>query len=90
MMRLKQHTFGHFLKKHGMVPPNMMGEEFNEENIIQEELEERKDPFKQILDHKEDNTCFDISIVNKQDMCLNVDCTIHNGEIRFGKVKVFS
>lgn len=23
-------------------------------------------------------------------MCLNVDCTIHNGEIRFGKVKVFS
>jgi hypothetical protein len=53
-------------------------------------LEERRDPLKQILDHKDDNTCFDISIVNKQDMCLNVDCTIHNGEIRFGKVKVFN
>ena len=42
MMRLKQHTFGHFLKKHGMVPPNMMGEEFDEENIIKEELDDKR------------------------------------------------
>lgn len=29
--KLRPHTFGHFLKKHGLVPPNMMGAEFDED-----------------------------------------------------------
>jgi len=28
--------------------------------------------------------------VNKQDMGLNMDCSIYNGEIHFGKVKIYS
>ena len=32
-----------------MVPPNMMGKEFDEENIMQEEIEARRNPFKDVL-----------------------------------------
>jgi hypothetical protein len=44
LMRLRPHTFGHFLKKHGLVAPNMMGPEFDEENLLKEELEEKRNP----------------------------------------------
>jgi len=32
--QLRPHTFGHFLKKHGLAPPNMMGNEFDEDQVI--------------------------------------------------------
>jgi hypothetical protein len=88
LTRLRPHTFGHFLKKHGLVPPNMMGEEYDEDFIIREEIEERKDPFKNVNDHEDDQTCFEISLVNKKNMALGVDCKVVNGEIEFGNVKV--
>lgn len=90
LMRLKPHSFGHFLKKHGMVPPNMMGEEFDEENLLKEDLLERRDPKKDIMDHDDDVTCFEISVVNKRNMAVNIDCSVQNGEINFGKVRIFS
>lgn len=72
-----------------MVPPNMMGKEFDEENIMQEEIEARRNPLKDVLDNEDDHTCFEISIVNRADMAMNIDCKIHNGEITFGKVRMF-
>lgn len=52
--RLRPHTFGHFLKKHGLVPPNMLGLEFDEDELVKEEMEERKDPYEGVMDHKDD------------------------------------
>ena len=88
ILSLQQNTFGHFLKKHGMVPPNMMGREFDEDEIMKEELEARRDKRKAVMDHVDDRTNFEISIINKKDMCLTVDCQSYNGEITFGKVLI--
>lgn len=35
-------SFGGFLKKHGMVDPAMMGKEYEEEEMMREDLENRK------------------------------------------------
>jgi hypothetical protein len=67
---MSEHTFGHFLKKFGMVAPNMMGPEFEEEYLVKEELEARRDKAKPFYDHVEDKTCFEIAIVNKANMAL--------------------
>ena len=71
-----------------MVPPNMMGREFDEEEIMKEELEARRDKRKSIMDHVDDRTNFEISIINKKDMCLTVDCQSYNGDITFGKLLI--
>lgn len=39
-------------------------------------------------DHEDDQTCFEISIINKKNMAMGVDCKVFNGEIEFGNVKV--
>ena len=41
------------------------------------------------LDHKDDRSHFEICVCNQRDQAINVDCTVHNGEIQFGKVKVY-
>ena len=72
-----------------MVPPNMMGREFDDDYIDRENMEEKRNPVESVVDHEEDNTLFDITVVNKSDMAINLDCSIYNGEIIFGKVRVF-
>ena len=47
-----------------MASPDMMGKEFEEEQIIKEELEGIKNPFEEKLDHEEDKTAFEIALVN--------------------------
>lgn len=89
ILRLQPHSFGHFLKKHGMVPPNMMGREFDDDYIMKEDIEEKRNPVERVVDHEDDRTLFDITMVNKNDSALNMDCTLYNGEIIFGKVRVF-
>jgi hypothetical protein len=73
-----------------MVPPNMMGREYDDDYIMKEDIEERRNPIESVADHEEDQTIFDLTMVNKSDMALNVDCSIYNGEIVFGKMRVFS
>lgn len=72
-----------------MVPPDMMGQEYDEEYLIKKDFEERRDPRKDYMDHKDDITCFEISIVNRKNMAVNIDCTVNSGDIIFGKVRVF-
>ena len=47
-----------------MASPDMMGKEFDEELIINEELEGLKNPFEDKIDHEEDKTAFEIALVN--------------------------
>jgi hypothetical protein len=49
-------------------------------------MEARRDKSKAVMDHDDDTTCFEISIVNKRNMAINIDCKTHDGEVTFGKV----
>ena len=84
---MQQNSFGKFLQKHNMVPPHMMGPEFDEENMIREELEERRDRSKQVADHEDDKAYFEITLVNVRNSALTFDCVSHNGEIIINRVK---
>ncbi len=53
-----------FLRETGMLPPEMMGKEYDEHETIKEELEARRNPFEDKMDHKEDLTRFEISLVS--------------------------
>ena len=83
-------TFGGFLRKHGLVPPNQTGQDYDEETIAKEGLAERRDEMKDWLDHQDDRTLFEVTVCNRRDQAVNIDCSVHNGEITFGKVKVYS
>ena len=67
-----------------------MGREYDDDYIMKEDIEERRNPIESVADHEEDQTIFDLTMVNKSDMALNVDCSIYTGEIVFGKMRVFS
>lgn len=72
-----------------MVPPNMMGREFDDDYIMKEDIEEKRNPIERVVDHEDDRTLFDITMVNKNDSAFNMDCTLYNGEIIFGKARMF-
>jgi len=48
---------------------------------MKQELKEDRDPSRDFVDHSEDETNFEVSIVNKRNECLNIDCSMHNGQI---------
>ena len=75
--------FGQFLKKHGLVPPDMMG--YDEEAIKKEYKEGMKVPNQALLDDEEDNTCFEIAIINKNNTALVTDCRVRMGEVQFDR-----
>ena len=52
--KLSPHSFGSFLKKHGLVPPEMQGKEFEEEEILKEEIESRHNPMLDVADDEDD------------------------------------
>jgi len=58
--------------------------------MLREEIEARKDPYRDKLDHKEDRTRFDISIVNTDNAALNFECLVINGEVNFNRVRFFN
>ena len=82
-------TFGTFIKEMGWVPPDMMGKEFDEETQFKEEQEARKNPLDAKVDHKEDYLTFQISLINKENHAISIDCFVKNSQIMFEKVKVF-
>ena len=71
------------------MPPNMQGKEDQEEEMILEELEARKDPLAAGRDHEEDKLKFEISVVNKRNEALSINCWVDNGRIGMGQVRVF-
>lgn len=79
-------SFGSFLKRHGMVPPNMMGQEYDERQMQKEHEEALKNPLEKILDDPDDQSMFEVAIVNKKDKALVTDCQVKNGEIYFDKI----
>ena len=58
--------------------------------MILEELEARKDPLAAGRDHEEDKLKFEISVVNKRNEALSINCWVDNGRISMGQVRVFS
>jgi len=75
--------FGQFLKKHGLVPPDMMG--YDEEAIKKEYKEGMKIPNQGLIDDEDDNTCFEIAIINKNNSALVTDCRVRMGEVQFDR-----
>lgn len=43
---------------------------------MREELEARKDPLNAKLDHREDETRFEISLINAENEALTIDCLV--------------
>ena len=64
--RLSPNTFLGFMKKHGLLPPNTVGDERDHEEMIKEEIDARRSPEAKEKDHEDDITCFSISIINKK------------------------
>jgi hypothetical protein len=78
--------FGQFLKRHGLVPPDMMG--YDEDETRQEYMEGMRNPGSHLLDDDDDFTMFDIALINRQNKALYSDCNVRSGEIRFNRFAV--
>ena len=89
MNKLRPNTFISFLKKHGITPPNMVGTEYDEDELMRAEIEGRRDPVAEEYDPEDDKTFFEISIVNRNNKALSIDCRVSNGEVIFNKVRLF-
>ncbi len=89
MRKATDKTFGSFLKKFGFLPPNMMNKEEEDEEALREEIEERgtRDRDK-AFDDTDDQTCFEITIVNKHNQALCIDAKVYNGDITFNKTRL--
>lgn len=72
-----------------MASPDMMGKEFEDEEMIKQELEGLKDPFEEKYDHKEDKTAFEVALVNTRNEATSIDCAVSNGQIVFNRVRVY-
>jgi len=76
MKKLQQKSFMSFLRETGMLPPEMMGKDYDENELLKEEIEARKNPFEDKMDHKEDITRFEISLVNTKNEAFCVNCFV--------------
>jgi hypothetical protein len=75
--------FGQFLKKHGLVPPDMLG--YDEEAIKRDYKEGMRDPTEGLLDDTDDVTFFEIAVINKNNSALVTDCRVRMGEVQFDR-----
>ena len=67
----------------------MLGGDYDEEQEMKDELEARSTADQdKAFDDKDDQTCFEISIVNKHNEALSLDARVYNGEITFNKVNL--
>ena len=73
-----------------MAPPDMMGKEFDEDEMMKEEMEGQKHLFAHKYDHKDDKTPFEITLVNKENHALSIDCSVCHGKIYFNKARVYT
>ncbi len=61
--RVENESFGDFLKKHGLVPPDMMG--YDDEAMAKEHKEAMRDPSEGYRDDEDDFTHFEIALINR-------------------------
>jgi len=68
----------------------MMGKEYEEEEMMREDLENRKNHLDRagLLDDPDDQTHFEVSIVNKYNTALSLDACVIDGQLVFNKIKV--
>ena len=45
-----------------------------------------RDPAEMLQDHQDDFTPFEISIINKRNEAMLLDCLVRSGEIHFDKI----
>lgn len=66
-----------------------MGREFEDEEALREEIAIRgnKDRDK-AFDDSDDQTCFEVTIVNKRNQAFSVDAKVFNGDITFNKTRL--
>ena len=87
--KMQPFSFKEFVKSQGFLPDQLLQRDYDELEVMKEELKEDREPQKDIVDHKEDVTTFEVSIVNRANQCVNIDCRAHNGTIELGKVRIF-
>lgn len=76
-------SFGAFLKRHGLVPPDMMG--YDDEAFQKEYEEGLKNPGEKLLDDEDDETFFEVAMINKKNEALVTDCRVRMGEVQFDR-----
>ena len=77
------------MKKHGFVPPNLMGKDFDDEEVLKEEMDARSSKdLEKAFDDTDDKTNFEIAIVNKANQALCIDAMVSNGEVSFNKPRL--
>ena len=81
--KVENESFGDFLKKHGLVPPDMMG--YDEETTRKEYEEAMRDPSESLRDDEDDETMFEIAMINRKNSALVTDCRVRMGEIQFDR-----
>ena len=82
--KLKGHTFGDYLKKHGLMPQHMQGKEWEEEEIIREELAKQVNPLDAVYDDPDDELSFEIAVVNKQNKALIMAAKVKESNVTIG------
>ena len=55
--------------------------------MIKEEVEKRKNKFKDICDDPDDVTCFEIQVINRKDAGIAVDCRVQDGNVAFNRIR---
>ena len=74
--QIQGESFGDFLKKQGLVPPNLLGPEYDEETMRKEYEESMKTLGEDRVDDPDDATMFEIAIINKKNKALVTDCKV--------------
>lgn len=65
--QLRSPPFSEWLKKNNLLPPDFDLPEYDEEEIEKEYIEANTDPMQKFSDHKEDQSTFEICVINKRD-----------------------
>ena len=76
MKKFQEKSFSQFLRDTGMASNDMVGSQEDEQEAMKEEIETLKDPLEHKTDHKEDVTSFEISLVNRNNHAMSIDCFV--------------
>jgi len=58
------------------MPPDMNLPEYDEEEIVKEHEEANADPVKKLMDHEDDQTAFEICLINKDNTGLFIESMV--------------
>ena len=74
--RLQPEGFSSWLRKAGLMPPDMNLPEYDEEAILKEHEEINANPVEKIMDHEDDATPFEICLINKDNSGLFIESMV--------------